>query len=156
MLAPQITAAPQKLAKMISIAVIAQRILSCTVASRRVNQDVHCTPDIRDTFGVTGPSEAATPSRRRMLKLRNPFTCALAGLAAVLIFSSVAKAQAQQGTHKGSVWKYDGSSRALGSGGPAPLHDLSGSWAGPRSGAGVAGSQPGAGRPPAAWGGELL
>src|ERR1700692_784062 len=135
MLAPKITAAPIKLAKPIRIAVIAQRMFMA--ASRRVNQDVHCTPDFRDTFGVTGPSEAATPSRRRMLKLRNPFTCALAGLAAVLIFSSVAKAQAQQGTHKGSVWKYDGSSRALGSGGPAPLHDLSGSWAGPRSGAGV-------------------
>jgi hypothetical protein len=78
-----------------------------------------------------------------MLKLRNPFTCALAGLAAVLIFSSVAKAQAQQGTHKASVWKYDGGNRALGSGGPAPFHDLSGSWAGPRSGAGVADSKPG-------------
>jgi hypothetical protein len=91
-----------------------------------------------------------------MLKLRNPFTLALASLAAVLIFSSVAKAQAEQGTHKAPVWKYDGGSRAVGSGGPAPFHDLSGSWAGPRSGAGVADSKPGDLPPLTALGQQLF
>jgi hypothetical protein len=75
--------------------------------------------------------------------MRTPFTGAIAGLAAVLIFSSMAMTQPQQGTHEGSVWKYDGRNRSVGSGGPAPVHDLSGSWAGPRSGAGVPDSKPG-------------
>ena len=75
--------------------------------------------------------------------MRNPFTGAIAGLAAVLIFSSIAMTQPQQRPHEGSVWKYDGRDRSVGSGGPAPVHDLSGSWAGPRSGAGVLDSKPG-------------
>src|SRR2546427_8793136 len=75
--------------------------------------------------------------------MRNAFTGAIAGLAAVLIFSSIAMTQSQQGPHKGSVWKYDGRDRSVGSGGPAPVHDLSGSWAGPRSGVGVPDSKPG-------------
>ncbi len=74
--------------------------------------------------------------------MRDPFTRAIVGLAAVLVFSSVAMAQMpqshpQQGTHEGSPWKYNPTDRAVGSGGPAPKRDLSGSWAGPRSGAGV-------------------
>ena len=75
--------------------------------------------------------------------MQNPFTSAIAGLAAVLIFPSMAMTQPQQGTHEGSVWKYEGRERSVGSGGPAPVHDLSGSWAGPRSGAGVPDSKPG-------------
>src|ERR1700752_4242318 len=77
------------------------------------------------------------------MRMRNPLTRALAGLAAVLIFSCIAVAQNQQGTHKASVWKYDGGNRAVGSGGSLPRHDLSGTWAGPRSGAGVPDSKPG-------------
>jgi hypothetical protein len=74
--------------------------------------------------------------------MRGPFTGAIVGLAAVLVFASVAMAQMaqfqpQQGTHEGSPWKYNAADRAAGSGGPAPKRDLSGSWAGPRSGAGV-------------------
>jgi hypothetical protein len=78
----------------------------------------------------------------RNMEMRNPFTGAVVGLAVVLLFSSVATAQMaqsrpQQGTHEGSPWKYNPSDRAVGSGGPAPKRDLSGTWAGPRSGAGV-------------------
>ena len=90
------------------------------------------------------------------MKMRNPLTCALAGLAAVLIFSFIAVAQNQQGIHKASVWKYDGGNRSVGSGGPAPLHDLSGSWAGPRSGAGVLDSKPGDVPPLTALGQQLF
>lgn len=76
----------------------------------------------------------------------NSFTGALAALAAVLIFAALAIAQnapPPQATHESSAWKYDGRNRAVGSGGPAPVHDFSGSWAGPRSGAGVRDSTPG-------------
>lgn len=74
------------------------------------------------------------------------FTRAIADFAAVLIFSSLATSQIarpQQATHDVSSWKYDGRDRSVGSGGPAPVHDLSGSWAGPRSGAGVPDSKGG-------------
>lgn len=82
--------------------------------------------------------------------MRNAFTSAIACLAAVLILSSIAptaaKAQTAQPQQpnppnppnsQGSLWRYDGHNRIAGTGGPAPVHDLSGSWAGPRSGAGV-------------------
>ncbi len=75
--------------------------------------------------------------------MRNPFTSAIAAWAAVLVFSSIAMSQPQPRTQQGSLWKYDGRNRTIGSGGPAPVHDLSGSWAGPRSGAGVPDSKPG-------------
>jgi hypothetical protein len=74
--------------------------------------------------------------------MRNPLTRALVGLAAVLVFSSLAIAQTAQsqpqaGTHEGSPWTYNPTDRAVDSGGPAPKRDLSGTWAGPRSGARV-------------------
>jgi hypothetical protein len=76
------------------------------------------------------------------METQNPFTRAIFGLAAVLVFSSVAMAQTaqsqpQQGTPENSPWKYNPRDRAVGTGGPAPKRDLSGTWAGPRSGAGV-------------------
>ena len=74
--------------------------------------------------------------------MRNPFTGEIAGLT-ILILSSIAMTQLQQGTHEGPLWKYDGRNRSVGPGGPAPVHDLSGSWAGPRSGAGVQDSKTG-------------
>jgi hypothetical protein len=71
----------------------------------------------------------------------------LAGsLVGVLAFSSMAMAQMpkqgqqtqpQQDAHTSSIWMYDGLNRVTGSGGPAPKRDLTGTWAGPRSGAGV-------------------
>ena len=87
--------------------------------------------------------------------MRKPFTRAIACLAALLILSSLAvtmaKAQAAQPQQpnspnppnsQGPLWRYDGHNRIAGSGGPPPVHDLSGSWAGPRSGAGVPDSKP--------------
>lgn len=74
--------------------------------------------------------------------MRKPLTCAVAGLAAVLICSSALMAQTAEsksppasGTR--NPWKYYPADRALGDGGPAPKRDLSGTWAGPLSGAGV-------------------
>jgi hypothetical protein len=79
--------------------------------------------------------------------MRKAFTSAIACLAAVLILSPLGMKTAQAQTappqqanspnSQGPLWKYDGHNRVAGSGGPAPVHDLSGSWAGPRSGAGV-------------------
>ena len=80
------------------------------------------------------------------MNLRNLFPGAMAALAAVLIFAPLAIAQntqPPQATHESPLWKYDGRNRAIGAGGPAPIRDLSGSWAGPRSGAGVRDSTPG-------------
>ena len=65
---------------------------------------------------------------------------AIIALTVTLAFSSVALAQSaqpKQGTHVVPVWKFDPSDRAIGGGGPAPKRDFTGSWAGPRSGAGV-------------------
>jgi len=65
---------------------------------------------------------------------------AIIALAVTLAFSSAALAQSvqpKQGAHVVPVWKFDPSDRAIGDGGPAPKRDLTGSWAGPRSGAGV-------------------
>ncbi len=78
--------------------------------------------------------------------MRICFRGSIAGLAAILTLSSIAMAQEsqpQQGAHQGWQWKYDGRVRSTGSGGPAPVHDLNGSWAGPRSGAGVPDSKGG-------------
>jgi hypothetical protein len=76
--------------------------------------------------------------------MRNLTTRAVVGLAAVLAFSSPVAAQSappqsqpQQGKQAQSPWKYYPADRAVGDGGPAPKRDLTGTWAGPRSGAGV-------------------
>jgi hypothetical protein len=76
--------------------------------------------------------------------MRNRFTCAIVGLVAVLVCSSVVMAQMaqskpQQGAATRNPWKYYPADRAVGDGGPAPKRDLSGTWAGPSSGAGVPG-----------------
>lgn len=74
--------------------------------------------------------------------MRNRFTGAIVGLAAALVFSSVAAAQTAQPQPKQenearSPWKYYPMDRAVGDGGPAPKRDLTGTWAGPGSGAAV-------------------
>ena len=82
--------------------------------------------------------------------MRNAFTDAIVGLAGVLFFSSLAAAQtvqsqprqgnaAQQSNAAHSPWKYYPMDRAVGDGGPAPKRDLTGTWAGPGSGAAVRG-----------------
>src|SRR5437879_10019663 len=72
-----------------------------------------------------------------MQNLRGSTILALVG---ALAYSSVALAQTpqrQQATGENSKWMYNGRNRVAGPGGPAPVHDLNGTWAGPRSGAGV-------------------
>src|SRR5260370_6862958 len=76
------------------------------------------------------------------MEMRNPFTLGIVGLALALVVSSVAFAQTgqsqpPQATREGSQWKYNPIDRATGSGGPGPKRDLSGTWSGPRAGAGV-------------------
>src|SRR5690349_1713445 len=74
--------------------------------------------------------------------MRTPFGVAMVIIAAALAFSSLGMAQApqpQQETGERWLWKYNGRDRIVGTGGPAPVHDLSGTWAGPQSGSGVPG-----------------
>jgi hypothetical protein len=74
------------------------------------------------------------------MKMRNLLTGVITGLATALVLSSFASAQApqsQQETRAVAGWKYIPTDRAVGPGGPAPKRDLTGTWAGPRSGAGV-------------------
>ena len=72
--------------------------------------------------------------------MRNPWSSAIVvcgGALALSLFASAQMLQPQQATGENSKWMYNGRNRVAGSGGPAPAHDLSGTWAGPRSGAGV-------------------
>lgn len=72
--------------------------------------------------------------------MRKPWSSIILALAGVLAVSSFASAQIpqpQQASGVNSKWMYNGRNRVVGSGGPAPVHDLNGTWAGPRSGAGV-------------------
>jgi len=72
--------------------------------------------------------------------MKNPWSSFVVALAGVLAFSPVALAQMpqrQQSSGEGSKWMYNGRNRVSGTGGTAPVHDLTGTWAGPRSGAGV-------------------
>ena len=64
--------------------------------------------------------------------MRHPCTGAIAGVAGVLFLSALAGAQS---TAPRSPWKYYPMERAIGDGGPAPKRDLTGTWAGPGSGA---------------------
>jgi hypothetical protein len=72
--------------------------------------------------------------------MQKPWSNIILALAGALAFSSFASAQMpqpQQATGVNSKWMYNGRNRVTGPGGPAPVHDLTGTWAGPRSGAGV-------------------
>ena len=74
--------------------------------------------------------------------MRNLFVGATLGLAGMLMLSSAAIAQTtqsqpKQGNEARSPWKYYPMDRAVGDGGPAPKRDLTGTWAGPGSGAAV-------------------
>jgi hypothetical protein len=74
--------------------------------------------------------------------MRTPLRSAIVAIAAALALTSLAMAQAPQSqkeTPEHRQWRYNGRDRAEGTGGPAPVHDLSGTWAGPLSGAGVPG-----------------
>lgn len=69
--------------------------------------------------------------------MRKSLTGALVGLATLFAFSSIATAQMaqpkSQANEPQSPWKYYPGEVNSGDGGPAPKHDLSGTWAGPGS-----------------------
>jgi hypothetical protein len=67
----------------------------------------------------------------------------LVGALALSTLASAQTPQSQPATGENSKWMYNGRNRITGSGGPAPVHDLTGTWAGPRSGAGVPDSRSG-------------
>ncbi len=77
--------------------------------------------------------------------MRKSFAGAVATGAAIGVFCCATfgrTKQPQEVAPGSSIWKYEGRNRAVGTGGPAPVRDLTGSWAGPRSGAGVRPSKP--------------
>jgi hypothetical protein len=76
--------------------------------------------------------------------MRNPVAKPILAVFTALVFSSIVGAQTaqpnpQQGGGGRNPWKYYPADRAVGDGGPAPRRDLTGTWAGPQSGAGVPG-----------------
>src|SRR5688572_15163916 len=81
-------------------------------------------------------------------KMRNPWTGVIAGVASVVMLSALAAAQ--QGDAPRSPWKYypEDVRANAGPGGPAPVRDLTGTWAGGSSGAGVTGGRGGGMAPP--------
>jgi hypothetical protein len=94
-------------------------------------------------FRAKNQGKCSVESRR--LEMRNALTGVIAGLTAVLVLCSMATAQTsqpQKGISEGSIWTYEGRNRSVGAGGPAPIRDLSGSWAGPLSGAGARPAKP--------------
>jgi len=66
--------------------------------------------------------------------MQHPRTGVIAGVAGVVFLAALAAAQSDA-PH--TPWKYFPQDRAVGDGGPAPTRDLTGTWAGEASGAGV-------------------
>jgi hypothetical protein len=73
--------------------------------------------------------------------MRYSYTGVLAGVMGALVLAALAAAQGNQNVAAHSPWKYYPADRAVGDGGPAPKRDLSGTWAGPDSGANVPGGR---------------
>jgi hypothetical protein len=75
------------------------------------------------------------------MTMRKQYTGAIAGVAGALLLTGLVTAQNNQGQNQSnaphSPWKYYPSDRSVGDGGPAPKRDLTGTWAGPSSGANV-------------------
>ncbi len=73
--------------------------------------------------------------------MRNQYMGALASVAGILLLTTLVAGQNNQGQNQNnaphSPWKYYPSDRSVGDGGPAPKRDLTGTWAGPSSGANV-------------------
>jgi hypothetical protein len=74
--------------------------------------------------------------------MRNALAGVMLGFTGMLILASVAWAQTgnskpKQDSAVPSPWKYYPMDRSIGDGGPAPKRDLTGTWAGPGSGANV-------------------
>jgi len=86
------------------------------------------------------------PAIRASITMRHSYTGAIASLAGVLVLTALAAAQNNaQNNAPRSPWKYYPADRAIGDGGPAPKRDLTGTWAGPSSGANVPGGFAGRG-----------
>jgi hypothetical protein len=71
--------------------------------------------------------------------MRNALTRAMGSMTVALCVCSVAMAQtvpSRPNQAGASPWKFYAAGRAVGDGGPAPKRDLTGTWAGPGSGAG--------------------
>jgi hypothetical protein len=86
------------------------------------------------------------PAIRASMTMRHSHTGAIASLAGVLVLTALAAAQNNaQNNAPRSPWKYYPADRAIGDGGPAPKRDLTGTWAGPSSGANVPGGFAGRG-----------
>jgi hypothetical protein len=87
---------------------------------------------------------------KRVMTMRHPYIGTIAGAATVLVLTLLAAAQNnQQSNAPRSPWKYYPADRAIGDGGPAPKRDLTGTWAGPASGAAVPRSRVNPKNPPA-------
>src|SRR4030095_15134224 len=84
------------------------------------------------------------------MTMRSRYIGAIAGAAIVLLLTVLAAAQNnQQNNAPRSPWKYYPADRSVGDGGPAPTRDLTGTWAGPQSGAAVPRSRVNPKNPPA-------
>jgi len=80
--------------------------------------------------------------------MRTRYMGAIASVAGVLLLGALAAAQNNQTAQSNapkSPWKYYPADRAVGDGGPAPKRELTGTWAGPSSGANVPGGFAGRG-----------
>ena len=78
--------------------------------------------------------------------MRHSYMGAIAGLAVMLALTALPAAQNNaQDNAPHSPWKYYPADRAVGDGGPAPKRELTGTWAGPSSGANVPGGFAGRG-----------
>jgi hypothetical protein len=71
--------------------------------------------------------------------MRNQYAGVIAGVMGALVLTALAAAQGNQNNAPHSPWKYYPADRSVGDGGPAPKRDLTGTWAGPSSGANVPG-----------------
>jgi hypothetical protein len=87
--------------------------------------------------------------------MRHPHAGLIAGVAGALFLSALAAAQNNAAR---SPWKYypEDVRASVGNGGPAPKRDLTGTWAGPNSGAGVAGGRGRSAPPPFTPSGKQL
>src|ERR1041384_6858352 len=84
------------------------------------------------------------------MTMRNSFTASFVSLAGWLVLTALAAAQNNaQNNAPHSPWKYYPADRSVGDGGPAPKRDLTGTWAGPQSGAAVPRSRVNPKNPPA-------
>src|SRR5689334_2826681 len=85
--------------------------------------------------------------------MRHQYIGAIASVAGVFLLTTLVAGQnSQQNTQTNapsSPWKYYPADRSVGDGGPAPKRDLTGTWAGPSSGATVPRSKVNPKNPPA-------